>query len=77
MLMAMGLALLCHNTHRLAYNAILWNHFLNRGVLFSGDFSLCQVGIKLASTVVKSLTTLPEGLNFVPSTHIVIGSQPL
>ena len=33
------------------YSQILWRHFLNWGSLLSGDFGLCQVGIKPASTV--------------------------
>jgi hypothetical protein len=36
--------------YRLAYNPILWRHILNGGSLFSDDFSLCQVDIKLSST---------------------------
>ena len=37
--------------YRLAYSLILWGHFLDWGSLRSDDFRLCQVDMKLASTL--------------------------
>jgi hypothetical protein len=37
--------------YRLAYSSMLWKQLLNWGSLFSNDFSICQVHIKLSSPV--------------------------
>jgi len=42
--------------YRLAYNPILWRHFLHWESLLSDDFSLCQVDIKLSAQ--KSLALI-------------------
>lgn len=36
--------------YRLAYNPILWRHFLSWRLLLSDDSNLCQVYLKLANT---------------------------
>jgi hypothetical protein len=36
--------------YMLAHSLMLWKCFLSQGFLFSGNSSLCQVDIKLAST---------------------------
>jgi hypothetical protein len=41
----------CKKKKNLTYSPILWMHFLNWGLLLSDDFSLCQVSIKLSSTI--------------------------
>ena len=48
----MGWALLHQSlVKKMPYIQILWRHFLSVGSLFSDDSSLCQVDIKLASTI--------------------------
>jgi hypothetical protein len=37
--------------YRLAYSQTFWRQFLKKGSLFSNDFSLCQVDVKLSSTL--------------------------
>jgi hypothetical protein len=43
--------------YNLAYNLILWWHFLNQGFLLSDDSSLCYVDIELISTPPKPCQT--------------------
>jgi hypothetical protein len=38
--------------YRLAYSPVSWRHFLSWDSILSDDCSLCQIDIKLASTIV-------------------------
>lgn len=43
--------------YKLAYSLTLWEHILIWSSLLSNDFSVCQVGIKLASIALLSMMT--------------------
>jgi hypothetical protein len=50
---------------RLAYSSVLWRHFLNLGFLLSDDVRLCQVDIKLSSTIYGMVNSIYL-FNFCP-----------